>query len=124
MTTATTSTSLCPDMLSNLDQSTSPALTVILDLGGYLLIQNIAPVEENATHDGGTLISKPKVELADLAKVLKSRYIREIYSINTLPAILNKFNQLQIKSWRPNHILKLFNGLRVQQVFLKKELGN
>jgi hypothetical protein len=54
MTTATTSTSLCPDMLSNLDQSSSPALTVILDLGGYLLIQDIAPVEENATHVGGT----------------------------------------------------------------------
>ena len=103
MTTATTSTSLCPDMLSNLDQSTSPALTVILDLGGYLLIQNIAPVEENATHDGGTLISKPKVELADLAKVLKSRYIREIYSINTLPAILNKFNQYnQIVETQPH----------------------
>jgi transcriptional regulator with XRE-family HTH domain len=91
--TTTTSTSLCPDMLSHLDQSTSPAWIVILDLGGSVLIQDIAPVGENATHDGGTLISKPKLNIAESARLHKNRYIKETYSINTFPEILNGLTQ-------------------------------
>ena len=91
--TTTTSTSVRPDMLRNIDQSTSSALTVILDLGGYLLIQDIAPIEDNATHDGGNLISKPKAKLAEWTKLLKSGYTNEVYPINTFPEILNRLTQ-------------------------------
>jgi transcriptional regulator with XRE-family HTH domain len=87
--TTTTSTSLCPDMLSHLDQSISPAWIVILDLGGSVLIQDIAPAGEDTTHDGGILISKPQLDIAETARLYKSRCIREIYSINTFPAILS-----------------------------------
>jgi hypothetical protein len=70
--TTTTSTSVRPDMLKNIDQSTSSASTVILDLGSsYLLIEDIAPIEDDVTHDGGTLISKPKVEIAESVNSLK-----------------------------------------------------
>jgi len=92
--TTTTSTSVRPDMLKNIDQSTSSASTVILDLGSsYLLIEDITPIEDNATHDGGALISKPKVKFAESANLLKSRSISVICSINTFPEILNRLTQ-------------------------------
>jgi hypothetical protein len=89
MTTATASTSLYPDMLSHGDQSASPTLTVILDLGGYLLIQDRVPVEENATHDGGTLISKPKPDIAEPAKSHRNKCFNGNYPISVLLEILD-----------------------------------
>jgi transcriptional regulator with XRE-family HTH domain len=92
--TTTTSTSVRPDMLRNIDQSTTSASTVILELGNsYLLIENITPIEDNATHDGGTLISKPKVKFAESANLLKNRSISAICSINTFPEVINRLTQ-------------------------------